>query len=840
MLQPGSTLHRGYVIEAVIGKGGMGAVYLARQNTLGGRRVAIKETTVQVDDPSVRALVMEQFAREAHILAAIDHPNLVDVKDFFEEGGAHYMVMAYIDGETLQQVLERSPGPLEVEQVLTWMDPLCDVLSVLHEQSTPVLVRDLKPSNVMIDRSGRIRLIDFGIARVHDSASARTSNLLKGAGTVGYAPVEQFGGQGTDARADIYALGATLYALVTRTVPPWAMHMATGEAVLQRPSTINPAVPTSLDAVIGRMMALRRDERYPTVRETRQALQNVLAEVRAAKTSGASPAPRFCIACGSAVQAGQNTCPRCGDNLAEQAQRIASASGGHPAPPLPPPPPNVGQPPTIAQAPPAKPRPPQENQAPPTGIFLRVTLPKIVIAVLTIALTCLYAYQSKRTSGTPSPPPSPESVAPAVSASPSVASVSPAAGPSLSPPAASPSIAAAQPEPTVTPEVALRTCVDNLSSLQNSLNRYQSDNKGMYPRSLDELVGRYTLAIPTCPAASGAPYRYETRTAPAAFTVMCDGWNHNAAHIGRWYPRLTSKTGLHEHNPDLDITPTTAQQWFDRGFAYYQRGDYELAQSDFRRASALDPKWGWPDYYIGEGEFEQQRYASATKSYTRALGVRKVALFYRVRGNAYTHLLEYRKAVDDYVEADKLEKSDPETYASYAFVLYMLGRFDNALDMCERSLKLDLRNQQACITRYWCELSLGKGAAAATGAQSFLAMVGWGAYQSPYSVLVGSLGYKMEKRDAEATALLDSGLARLKHEWPYPCVQHLAGQIDAATLLAAVTDRDKQTEAQFYIGMKAALEGRKDDARTALSWVRENGVRTFFEHPAALAWLARI
>lgn len=828
MLQPGATLHRGYVIEAVLGKGGMGAVYLARQNTLGGRRVAIKETTIQVEDPAVRSLVMEQFTREAHILAAIDHPNLVDVKDFFEENGAHYLVMAYIDGETLQQVLERSPGPLPIEQVLTWLDPLCDVLAVLHEHATPVLVRDLKPSNVMIDRNGRIRLIDFGIARVQDSASARTSHLLKGAGTVGYAPAEQFGGQGTDARADIYALGATLYALITRTVPPWSVHVATGEAVLKAPSTINPTVPPSLDAVVLRMMASRRDERYASVREARQALQGVLAELRGARALGATPSLRFCITCGSAVQVGQTACTQCGDDLTHQARRIESASGGHPTPAAP------GA--TIPQPPP-RPQPPRPLAA---GKDWRARLPLIFLGIVVLSVGRVFmAYWNAR----PPAPASLASPAPLAVASPAPVAAtdrSPSAVASASPSSTPSAIAVATPEPTPTPRVALQACVDNLAALQNSLDKYKLDNQGKYPGRLDDLGTRYIRAVPTCPTAGGAPYAYACSTTPNAYTVMCAGANHGGTRAGRSYPRLDSRTGLHEHNPDLDIMPTTAQQWFDRGFAAYQCSDYEAAQYDFRQACSLDPEWSGPIFYIGECLFAQAQYEAAAETYTRALSIRKTALYYRARGSAYTQLAKFRKAIDDFVEADNCEKNDPETYAAHAFALYLMERFDDALGMCDLALRQDPRNEVAIITRYWCELCLGKGAALATDAQGFLAAAGWTVYQSPYSVLVGSFGYEMEKRNPEAKALLDTGLRRLKRDWPYPCVQYVAGQIDQASLLEAATDGDRQTEARFYIGVKAALEGRTDDARAALSWVRDNGRKTFFEFPAALAWLKRL
>lgn len=132
------------------------------------------------------------------------------------------------------------------------------------------------------------------------------------------------------------------------------------------------------------------------------------------------------------------------------------------------------------------------------------------------------------------------------------------------------------------------------------------------------------------------------------------------------------------------------------------------------------------------------------------------------------------------------------------------------------------------VTRYWCELSQAQGAAAATDAQSFLTNVGWKAYQSPYSVIVGCLSYEMDHRDGEAKGLVATGLERLKNDWSYPCVQFLGGQITAEQLLTqAGTDNQKLTEAHTYIGLKAAIDGRKDDARTHLAWVRDYGYKPY-------------
>lgn len=274
MLAPGTFLNDKYLIAGVLGQGGMGSVYRAIIPSLGGKPVAIKEMRVDIKDAPTRDSAVRQFHTEARLLALLNHPGLVDVTDAFSEGDSEYLVMSLVDGKTLDAHLQEAEGFLPVATVLGWMDQLCDVLHYLHTQSPPVIFRDLKPNNVMLDVHQRIRLIDFGIARAL-VAGSRTATFIRGAGTAGFSPVEQFGNGATDARSDVYALGATLYTLLTGTVPPYATELITGEATLVAPQQINPDVRPELAAVLMRMMGLRREDRYPTVAEVRRALQEV-------------------------------------------------------------------------------------------------------------------------------------------------------------------------------------------------------------------------------------------------------------------------------------------------------------------------------------------------------------------------------------------------------------------------------------------------------------------------------------------------------------------------------------------------------------------------------------
>ena len=270
MLEPGTVLSQRYTILDSLGKGGMGSVYLASIAALGDKKVAIKEMEPNVRPDELPA-ALAQFRAEATFLANLDHPNLVPVLDFFTEGDHYYLVMAYVDGETLEQKLAARESAFEWSQVRSWALTLCDVLHYLHTRTPPILFRDLKPSNIMVDCSGTLKLIDFGIARVEESGS-KTSTFLKGTGSKGYSPIEQQGDSGsTDARSDVYSLGATLYVLLTGTILPPAMKRLYGQAV-KAPSQLQPGISPAVDAVVLRAISTLAKNRYQSIDEMRQAL----------------------------------------------------------------------------------------------------------------------------------------------------------------------------------------------------------------------------------------------------------------------------------------------------------------------------------------------------------------------------------------------------------------------------------------------------------------------------------------------------------------------------------------------------------------------------------------
>jgi outer membrane protein assembly factor BamB/tRNA A-37 threonylcarbamoyl transferase component Bud32 len=271
-LRPDTLLIDRYLIQEVIGIGGMGSVYKARDMHFPNavKLVAVKEMIDQSHDPSMRKTILQNFEREANILVTLNHPSIPRIFDYFSHENRSYLVEEYILGKDLEAVINETPGFIPESQILSWAIELCDVLNYLHNHKPePIIFRDMKPSNVMVDQNRHIVLIDFGIAKIFRGG-------LKGTmiGTEGYSPPEQYRGEATP-QVDMYALGATLHHALTKKDPRMEAPFTFSERPIRK---INPAISTYLEEVI--LVALQYSplDRYASIELMKEALQKAARE----------------------------------------------------------------------------------------------------------------------------------------------------------------------------------------------------------------------------------------------------------------------------------------------------------------------------------------------------------------------------------------------------------------------------------------------------------------------------------------------------------------------------------------------------------------------------------
>lgn len=272
MLTPETVLQGRYRIVRQLGQGGMGAVYEAIDQRL-DTTVALKETLFA--DERLR----KQFEREARLLARLHHPALPRVSDHFSEGDGQFLVMQFIPGDDLSEMMNRKRGPFPANQVLTWADQLLDALDYLHTQDPQIVHRDIKPQNLKLTSRGQIILLDFGLAKGQAGELSRVTTAASIFGyTPNYAPLEQIQGLGTDSRSDLYSLAATLYHLMTGVKPPDALTRAAALVngqpdPLLKASEANSEISPDIDEVLAKAMAQNREQRYTTAADMRRALQ---------------------------------------------------------------------------------------------------------------------------------------------------------------------------------------------------------------------------------------------------------------------------------------------------------------------------------------------------------------------------------------------------------------------------------------------------------------------------------------------------------------------------------------------------------------------------------------
>jgi serine/threonine protein kinase len=261
-----------YEILGILGKGGMGCVYKVADRRQGGKRVAAKELQAGrlADEKLQEALA--QFRTEARILLRLTHQNLPKVYDYFSVGDRHYIIMEYIRGRTLEDLLRCRQGkPVEEQLALSWALQIGRAMNFLSVQKPrPIVFRDLKPSNIMISRDGKVKLIDFGIARFFKEDKREDTYVY---GTPGYASPEQYGSGQTDVRSDIFSLGATLHHCLTGKNP------SENPLEFPDPRTMNPKLSKETAGILKKALAPDMNKRYQTALEMKQAVQKVMLEV---------------------------------------------------------------------------------------------------------------------------------------------------------------------------------------------------------------------------------------------------------------------------------------------------------------------------------------------------------------------------------------------------------------------------------------------------------------------------------------------------------------------------------------------------------------------------------
>ena len=289
MLEVGTQLQGRYIIEEQIGQGGMGAVYLAVDQKFSiSNRVAIKETFYESPE------LAEAFEREARLLNSLHHPILPHVSDYFTEGGGNFLVMEYIEGEDLSAILKRD-GAFPLNDVMRWTQEILDGLDYLHSQEPPIIHRDIKPNNLKLTSRGFIVLLDFGLAKENEDVTLGERSVFGYSRR--YSPLEQIEGVGTDARSDIFSLGATVYHLLTGRPPADALARASAIVAaqpdpLQLANEINSEIPEPLARVLHSALALNADQRFASAKAMSSALEYAInPEAAAAKNAGADVTP---------------------------------------------------------------------------------------------------------------------------------------------------------------------------------------------------------------------------------------------------------------------------------------------------------------------------------------------------------------------------------------------------------------------------------------------------------------------------------------------------------------------------------------------------------------------
>ena len=334
-LDPGTLLNSRYEIVRRIGGGGMGAVYLAKDRNLGDAPRAVKEMVESHIDEVQHEKAIGDFKRESLLLTSLEHPSIPTIYDYFYDSsaGRFYLVMKYISGGDLASRLRSSTSSRIDEKTVTdWGMQVADVLEYLHTRPKPIIYRDLKPANLMIDgNTGRVMLIDFGIARW----VAKQEKGVTAVGTMGYAPPELFSGR-VEPRSDVYGLGATIFHLLTGSDPQDNPLLIFDFTKNPRPRQIAPSISSEMERILMRAVEYKPEDRFRSAGELRDVLAEHLEKLMSGRVSYGVPTPHlggetvqvqtvYCGFCGGRIAADDVFCAHCGSRQPLAAMAASAA-----------------------------------------------------------------------------------------------------------------------------------------------------------------------------------------------------------------------------------------------------------------------------------------------------------------------------------------------------------------------------------------------------------------------------------------------------------------------------------------------------------------------------------
>ena len=616
-----------YTVIGQLGRGAMGVVYLASDPML-NRQVAVKTVDLSVEEPAEREFLRNRLLRDARAAAVLKHPNIVAIYDVFEDGGRAYVVMEYIEGESLATRLKSNPLP-DASAMLKVLRQMADALDYTHARG--VIHRDIKPANVMIDSTGASKIMDFGIARIADTRTCTPTGMVMG--TVEYMAPEQILGETVDGRADQFALAVVAYQMMTGSTlyGPNTMATLTYKIVHEPPPlpcARNSALPRGVDAVLAKALSKKPTDRFATCTEFAGALAQAFSD--------APTAP-----------------------VAAPTERVAALRAQT----------TVALPDSAAPAVPAG-----HSRAP-------VVAAAIAVLVLGGALAAVIWKPWNRA-------PQPHAAAaPAATGSPAEKAPVEATAAAKAPPETTPAVRPAEPSKAEPSEAELSKAEPSKAEPSNKVAEQAlaaptksepakpEPNKNPEPAAAPEPVEE--LALSSLPP--------ELKNAPHPTPFL------QALQRGEQQVKARDYVGaLHSFGDAVSLRPDSAQAHYSRGTIFQHFEQFDAAMRDYNDAVRLDPKLVTAYEGLGNCLAHQHHDPEALVEFQRALELNPsapMALF--GRGNVYFRRKDYRSALADYDKVLEINPRFAPAYQNRAHAREEIGDFAGAA--VDRRMEQSLR-----------------------------------------------------------------------------------------------------------------------------------------------------